>query len=286
MTSATIDADRFAQHFASRHGPAPVIQVSGRLFPVEQRWRPFENRANTVSTTPSAKPSTSCGREGAGDVLVFLPGEREIREAADHLRKHHPPASRSRRSSRLSRQEQDRVFEPHGAPRIVLATNVAETSLTVPGIRYVIDAGTARVKRYSYRNKVEQLQIEPVSQAAATSAPARCGRVSNGICVRLYDERISPAAALHRPGDPALLAGRRDPAHEVARPGQRRGTSPSSEPPRRAIADGYQLLSELGAVDELNQLTPIGRELAKAAAGPARRPHDPRGARSWRSPRC
>ena len=124
-----------------------------------------------------------------GDVLVFLPGEREIRDAADHLRRHHPPGVEVvPLFARLSQQEQDQVFEPHSARRIVLATNVAETSLTVPGIQYVIDGGTARVKRYSYRNKVEQLQIEPTSQAAANQRAGRCGRVSNGICIRLYDE--------------------------------------------------------------------------------------------------
>ena len=164
-------------------------------------------------------------RGGArGDILVFLPGEREIREAADHLRKHlastqrgGPPADILPLFARLSQAEQDRVFEPHGARRIVLATNVAETSLTVPGIRYVIDAGLARVKRYSYRSKVEQLQIEAISQAAANQRAGRCGRVADGVCIRLYDEKdFAGRAALHRPGDPALVAGRRDPAHEGA----------------------------------------------------------------------
>ena len=179
VTSATIDADRFAQHFASRHGPAPVIQVSGRLFPVEQRWRPFEESREFDLNDAIGEAVDELWREGSGDVLVFLPGEREIREVAEHLRKHHPPGVEILPLfARLSQQEQDRVFEAHGAPRIVLATNVAETSLTVPGIRYVIDAGTARVKRYSFRNKVEQLLIEPVSQAAANQRAGRCGRVS------------------------------------------------------------------------------------------------------------
>ena len=162
------------------------------------------------------------------------------------------------------------MFEPHSARRIVLATNVAETSLTVPGIRYVVDAGTARVKRYSYRNKVEQLPIEPISQAAANQRAGRCGRVADGICIRLYDEEdFAVAAALHRPGDPALVARRRDPAHEVAAASAAVEDFPFLEPPpRRAIADGYQLLNELGAVDDANELTPIGRELARLPLDP------------------
>ncbi len=270
VTSATIDADRFAQHFASRHGPAPVIQVSGRLFPVEQRWRPFEESREFGLDDAIGEAVDELWREGAGDVLVFLPGEREIREAADHLRKHHPPGVEILPLfARLSQQEQDRVFEPHGAPRIVLATNVAETSLTVPGIRYVIDAGTARVKRYSYRNKVEQLQIEPVSQAAANQRAGRCGRVSNGICVRLYDEK--DFAGRPRFTDPEIL--RSSLAGVILRMkslglGDVEDFPFLEPPPRRAIADGYQLLSELGAVDELNQLTAIGRELAKLPLDP------------------
>src|SRR5215217_3354598 len=199
VTSATIDADRFARHFAHADGPAPVIQVSGRLYPVEQRWRPFEESreyglndaiGDAVDELWRGSADGSLGAAGSGDVLVFLPGEREIREAADHLRRHHPPGVEVvPLFSRLNQQEQDRVFEPHSARRIVLATNVAETSLTVPGIQYVIDVGTARVKRYSYRSKVEQLQIEAVSQAAANQRAGRCGRVSNGICIRLYDEK-------------------------------------------------------------------------------------------------
>lgn len=278
VTSATIDADRFAQHFASAKGPAPVIQVSGRLFPVEQRWRPFEESREFDLNDAIGEAVDELWREagstsaagGAGDVLVFLPGEREIREAAEHLRKHHPPGVEILPLfARLSQQEQDRVFEPHGAPRIVLATNVAETSLTVPGIRYVIDAGTARVKRYSYRNKVEQLQIEPVSQAAANQRAGRCGRVSNGICIRLYDEK--DFASRPRFTDPEIL--RSSLAGVILRMkalglGNVEDFPFLEPPPRRAIADGYQLLSELGAVDELNQLTPIGRELAKLPLDP------------------
>jgi len=270
VTSATIDADRFAQHFASRHGPAPVIQVSGRLFPVEQRYRPFEESREYGLNDAIADAVDELWREGAGDVLVFLPGEREIREAADHLRRHHPPGVEIvPLFARLSQQEQDMVFEPHSARRVVLATNVAETSLTVPGIQYVVDAGTARVKRYSYRSKVEQLQIEPVSQAAANQRAGRCGRVSNGICIRLYDEKDFSERTKFT--DPEIL--RSSLAGVILRMkslglGLVEDFPFLEPPPRRAIADGYQLLNELGAVDDQNELTPIGRELAKLPLDP------------------
>jgi ATP-dependent helicase HrpA len=294
VTSATIDADRFAQHFATRQGPAPgrpkpagapsggseawghelipapVIQVSGRLFPVEQRWRPFEESREFGLNDAIGQAVDELWREGSGDVLVFLPGEREIREAAEHLRRHHPPGVEILPLfARLGQQEQDRIFEPHSARRIVLATNVAETSLTVPGIQYVVDAGTARVKRYSYRNKVEQLMIEPVSQAAANQRAGRCGRVSNGICVRLYDEK--DFAGRPRFTDPEIL--RSSLAGVILRMkalglGKVEDFPFLEPPPRRAIADGYQLLSELGAVDDLNELTPIGRELSRLPLDP------------------
>ncbi|MFZ2990739.1 MAG: helicase-related protein, partial [Ideonella sp.] len=209
VTSATIDADRFAKHFASSKGPAPVLMVSGRTFPVEQRWRPFEESKEYDQNDAIADAVDELWRDGSGDILIFMPGEREIREAADHLRKHLAHDPRHRHAdilplfARLSQQEQDRVFETGGGQRIVLATNVAETSLTVPGIRYVIDAGQARVKRYSYRNKVEQLQVEPISQAAANQRAGRCGRVANGICIRLYDEK--DFAGRPRFTDPEIL---------------------------------------------------------------------------------
>ena len=270
VTSATIDADRFARHFASSHGPAPVIQVSGRLFPVEQRWRPFEESREYDLNSAIGDAVDELWREGAGDVLVFLPGEREIREAADHLRKHHPPGVEVvPLFARLSQQEQDSVFEPHSARRIVLSTNVAETSLTVPGIQYVIDAGTARVKRYSYRNKVEQLLVEPISQAAANQRAGRCGRVSDGICIRLYDEK--DFAGRPRFTDPEIM--RSSLAGVILRmKSLGLGTVEDfpflEPPPRRAIADGYQLLAELGAVNEANELTPIGRALSKLPLDP------------------
>ena len=270
VTSATIDADRFARHFESKDGPAPVIQVSGRLFPVEQRWRPFEESREFDLNDAISAAVDELWREGSGDVLVFLPGEREIREAADHLRKHHPPGVEVvPLFARLSQQEQDHIFEPHSARRIVLATNVAETSLTVPGIQFVVDVGTARVKRYSYRNKVEQLLVEPVSQAAANQRAGRCGRVSSGICIRLYDEKDFSERPKY--GDPEIM--RSSLAGVILRmKSLNLGTVEDfpfiEPPPKRAIADGYQLLAELGAVDDDNQLTKVGHELARLPLDP------------------
>ncbi|HEY6087915.1 MAG TPA: ATP-dependent RNA helicase HrpA [Burkholderiaceae bacterium] len=276
VTSATIDADRFARHFAGPQGPAPVIQVSGRLFPVEQRWRPFEETRERDLNVAIADAVDELWAGGAsGDILVFLPGEREIREATDHLRKHltHDPKKRHADIlplfARLSQAEQDRVFETGGAARVVLATNVAETSLTVPGIRYVIDAGLARVKRYSYRNKVEQLQVEAISQAAANQRAGRCGRVAGGTCIRLYDE--ADFTGRPRFTDPEIL--RSSLAGVILRM-KSLGLGlvedfPFLEPPlKKAVVDGYALLGELGAVDERNELTPIGRELSRLPLDP------------------
>ncbi|MBU9281835.1 ATP-dependent RNA helicase HrpA [Burkholderia multivorans] len=291
VTSATIDADRFARHFGSDAHPAPVIEVSGRLYPVEVRYRPVaEDRPavkhaegtasrDRVKTAREAERDLMDAivdavdelcREGRGDVLVFLPGEREIREAAEALRKHHPPHTEILPLfARLSAADQDKVFKPSNARRIVLATNVAETSLTVPGIRYVVDTGLARVKRYSYRNKVEQLQVEPISQAAANQRAGRCGRVADGICIRLYDESDFQARA--RFTDPEIL--RSSLASVILRMKSLHLTAIESfpflePPPGRAIADGYQLLNELGAVDDDNALTPLGRELARLPLDP------------------
>ena len=287
ITSATIDAERFARHFGRNGTPAPVIEVSGRMYPVEIRYRPVEPGEGAAK--PGAAPTAAQkGREkrdlmdavadavdelcgvGSGDVLVFLPGEREIRDVAETLRKHHPPhVEILPLFARLSAQEQERVFRPTNARRIVLATNVAETSLTVPGIRYVVDAGTARVKRYSYRNKVEQLQIEPIAQSAANQRAGRCGRVAAGVCIRLYDEQDF----LQRPKftEPEIL--RSSLAAVILRMKSLKladvESFPFIEPPLgRAIADGYQLLQELGAVDDANVLTPLGRQLAKLPLDP------------------
>ncbi|MDD2546944.1 MAG: ATP-dependent RNA helicase HrpA, partial [Burkholderiaceae bacterium] len=276
VTSATIDADRFAKHFESAKGPAPVILVSGRTFPVEQRYRPFEDSRDYGLNEAIADGVDELWQGNAGgDILIFLPGEREIREAADHLRKHlaHQPTLRNAEVlplfARLSQAEQDRIFDGHTGRRIVLATNVAETSLTVPGIRYVIDAGTARVKRYSFRSKVEQLLVEPISQAAANQRAGRCGRVANGICIRLYAE----ADFIGRPRftDPEIL--RSSLAGVILRMKSLHLGDvvqfPFIEPPSgRAIADGYQLLAELGAVHDDNELTPMGQELARLPLDP------------------
>lgn len=277
VTSATIDAQRFANHFASRHGPAPVIMVSGRMFPVEQRFRPFEESRDYDLNNAIADAVDELWRDvhNSGDILVFLPGEREIREATDYLRKHlsHQPVMRSAEVlplfARLSQAEQDRIFDSHNGRRIVLSTNVAETSLTVPGIRFVIDAGTARVKRYSFRNKVEQLLVEPISQAAANQRSGRCGRVANGICIRLYEQ--SDYDGRPRFTDPEIL--RSSLAGVILRMkslnlGSVEDFPFIERPSGRAIADGYQLLAELGAVDEANELTATGSELARLPLDP------------------
>ena len=276
VTSATIDADRFAQHFASSKGPAPVIMVSGRTFPVEMRWRPFEeSRERDLNDAIAEAVDELWTGHASGDILVFLPGEREIREANDHLRKHlsHSAVTRGAEVlplfARLSQSDQERVFESHNGRRIVLATNVAETSLTVPGIRYVIDVGTARVKRYSLRSKVEQLLVEPISQAAANQRAGRCGRVANGVCIRLYDEKDFNGRP--RFTDPEIL--RSSLAGVILRMKSLHlgvvDDFPFIEAPsKRAITDGYQLLAELGAVNDANELTRTGEALAKLPLDP------------------
>ncbi|WP_211371170.1 ATP-dependent RNA helicase HrpA [Dechloromonas hortensis] len=279
ITSATIDAERFSQHFNG----APVIEVSGRLYPVDVRYRPVsdlekqDDERDLYDAIVDAADELS--RLGSGDILVFLPGEREIREAAEALRKHalaRPGMSSAHAPeilplfSRLSAGEQDRIFKPSGNQRrIVLATNVAETSLTVPGIRYVIDTGLARVNRYSYRNKVEQLQIEKISQAAARQRAGRCGRVAAGVCIRLYDELDFNARAPFT--DPEIL--RSSLAGVILRMKSLKLTDVESfpfiePPPAKAIADGYALLQELGGLDEENRLTKVGESLARLPLDP------------------
>ena len=303
ITSATIDAQRFAEHFTINGKVAPVIEVSGRLFPVEQRYSPLEpdSKPDGKKESKAAKeiPETVTeeianvwreGASGAGDVLVFLPGEREIRDCAEALRKDHVLQQRFHPEilslfARQSVAEQEKVFSPGNGRRIILTTNVAETSLTVPNIRYVIDSGLARVKRYSYRNKVEQLQIEPISQAAANQRAGRCGRVSDGICIRLYSEldyqsrprftdpeilRSSLAAVLLRMSSLHLPKIQHFPFID--------------KPLGRAITDGVQLLDELGAIEfdesgtvdatdgkDINnsfKLTAIGKQLADLPLDP------------------
>ena len=269
ITSATIDAEKFSRHFDG----APVIEVSGRLYPVEVRYRPVAGDKEDTTREEEEQALAAAVAElcqgGQGDVLVFLPGEREIRKAAEVLAKAIKGVEILPLFSRLSVAEQDRVFHPGGAQRVVLATNVAETSLTVPRVRYVVDTGEARVKRYSYRNKVEMLQVENISQASASQRSGRCGRVADGICVRLYSEEDFNA----RPPftDPELL--RSSLAAVILRALSlnlgKVEDFPFLDPPGpRAIADGYALLQELGAVDGENLLTDTGRELARLPLDP------------------
>jgi ATP-dependent helicase HrpA len=304
ITSATIDAKRFSEHFALHGKPAPVIEVSGRLFPVEQRYEPLaadpkpdgKKESKEVKELPDAVTEAIAnvwreGAAGAGDVLVFLPGEREIRDCAEVLRKDHVLQQRFHPEilslfARQSVAEQERIFNPGNGRRIILTTNVAETSLTVPNIRYVVDSGLARVKRYSYRNKVEQLQIESISQAAANQRAGRCGRVSDGICIRLYSEQDY----LSRPQftDPEIL--RSSLAAVLLRMSSLRLPRIQDfpfidKPLGRAIADGVQLLDELGAIvydesatgdnKDINKdinssfkLTPTGKQLADLPLDP------------------
>ena len=317
VTSATIDATRFSEHFNG----APVIEVSGRTYPVEIRYRPLgkagfrakegadaENAqfdldddtdflsANILGIARKAKTEArwleeddeeeaieeaildaadDLLRQGDGDILVFLPGEREIRDTAEHLRKYQGRSAKLKHIevlplfARLSIEDQQKIFKPHHTRRIVLATNVAETSLTVPGIKYVIDAGLARMNRYSTRAKVEQLQIEKISQAAAKQRAGRCGRVSNGICVRLYSEQDFDG----RPEftEPEIL--RSSLASVILRMAALRlgdiNEFPFIEAPSsRLVTDGYQLLQELGAVDSQRKITETGLQLARLPLDP------------------
>ncbi|WP_349931506.1 ATP-dependent RNA helicase HrpA [Glutamicibacter mishrai] len=293
ITSATIDPERFAAHFGTplpdgEVKPAPIIEVSGRTFPVELRYRPLQAEAeldaddeNTLEEERDPLDAVTdavkeLSREAPGDILIFFSGEREIRDATEALRalvtsnKRMPRYEVLPLFARLSLAEQHRVFHPGGAPRIILATNVAETSLTVPGIKYVIDTGTARISRYSHRTKVQRLPIERVSQASANQRSGRCGRVSEGIAIRLYSEDDFQA----RPEftDPEILRtnlasvilqmismGVVSSAAEVAQ-------FPFVQPPEaRAITDGVNLLRELGALgsSKAAKLTDIGRKLAQ-----------------------
>ena len=272
ITSATIDAERFSQHFNG----APVLEVSGRTYPVEILYRPLtskdEDDAEVELTDAIVDAADELARHGEGDILVFLPGEREIREAAEALRK-----STLRRNdeilplfARLSHAEQHKIFHPSGAKRrIVLATNVAETSLTVPGIKYVIDTGLARVKRYSARAKVEQLHVEKISQAAARQRSGRCGRVSAGVCIRLFSEEDFNS----RPEftDPEIV--RSNLAAVILRMASLNlgdvAAFPFLEmPDSRYINDGFQVLLELGAVNEHNRLTKLGEQMARLPIDP------------------
>ena len=267
VTSATLDAERFSKHFDG----APIIEVSGRLYPIETRYRPFDEKKDSDLNDAIVDAVSEAHREGPGDVLVFLPGEREIREAAEALRKHHPPGLEVLPLfARQTAQEQSRVFAPHQGRRVVLATNVAETSLTVPGIRYVVDSGVARVKRYSHRSKVEALQVEAIARAAANQRAGRCGRVSAGVCFRLYAEEDFNKRPPYT--EPEIL--RSSLAGVILRMkslhlGDVEDFPFLEAPLPRMIADGYTLLAELGALDETSkELTPVGKELAKLPLDP------------------
>ena len=274
VTSATIDAERFAQHFADENGkPAPIFNISGRTYPVEIRWRPLDDvdEADDRTMLEAIENAVSeLEMAGRGDILVFLPGEREIRETEEFLRKTRVgKVEILPLFARLSASDQEKVFKPAGLRRIVLATNVAETSITVPGIRYVVDTGLARVKRYSYRSKVDQLLIEPVSQAAANQRAGRCGRVAEGICIRLYDEEDFA----RRPAftDPEIF--RTNLAAVILRAkalklGDIREFPFLQAPPPRAIADGISILQELRALTPEGELTKIGRELSRLPVDP------------------
>ncbi len=274
VTSATIDPDRFSRHFAD----APVVEVSGRTYPVEVRYRPVADEADDRDrdqVEAICDAISELRAEAPGDVLVFLSGEREIRDTAEAVRRMNLPDTEVLPLyARLSAADQHKVFAPHGGRRVVLATNVAETSLTVPGIKYVVDPGTARISRYSHRLKVQRLPIEPVSQASANQRKGRCGRTSDGICIRLYSEEDF----LARPEftDPEIL--RTNLASVIL---QMAGLGigeladfPFLDPPdRRQVRDGVALLHELGALqpdepDPRKRLTPLGRRLAALPVDP------------------
>lgn len=273
ITSATIDPQRFSQHF----NQAPIIEVSGRAYPVEVRYRPMveiedENERDQSQAIFEAVEELS--HEAPGDILIFMSGEREIRDTADGLNKLDLPHTEVLPLyARLSNSEQNRVFQSHSGRRIVLATNVAETSLTVPGIKYVIDPGTARISRYSFRTKVQRLPIEPISQASANQRKGRCGRVSDGICIRLYSEEDF----LSRPEftDPEIL--RTHLASVILQMtalglGDIAAFPFVQAPDKRHIQDGVRLLEELGALADDSthgyRLSPLGRQLAQLPLDP------------------
>lgn len=279
ITSATIDPQRLSNHFGGPH-VAPVIEVSGRMFPVDVRYHPVsgdedDRDRDQLQAILDAVDEISYGTHGdsKGDVLVFLATERDIRETAEALRKHHPPSTEILPLfARLAAGEQMKVFDTRRAPgsrRIVLATNVAETSLTVPGIRYVIDPGFARISRYSHRTKVQRLPIEPVSRASADQRKGRCGRVAEGVCIRLYSEQDYLAREAFTA--PEIL--RTNLASVILqmkslRLGEVEHFPFVEAPDSRMIADGYETLHELGALDDANRLTPLGERLAKLPVDP------------------
>ncbi|HEY5602879.1 MAG TPA: ATP-dependent RNA helicase HrpA [Gammaproteobacteria bacterium] len=272
ITSATIDTGRFATHF----GGAPVIEVSGRTYPVEVRYRPVEeteeliDQGNKVSNAILAA-IRELDRHGRGDILVFLCGERDIRDTHHFLKQQldHNSNEILPLFARLSAQDQNRVFQASKKRRIILSTNVAETSLTVPGIKYVIDTGKARINRYNYKTKVQRLPIEKISQANADQRKGRCGRVSDGVCIRLYSQEDFESRPVF--ADPEIT--RVNLASVILRMKVLKlghiEEFPFLDPPdHRYIKDGYKLLNELLAIDHYHKLTPIGRQLARMPIDP------------------
>lgn len=280
ITSATIDAKRFAEHFADTSGPAPIIEVSGRTYPIEIRYRPFEDLFEEDEEPDEEeallKAVDELARLSSGDMLIFMPTERDIFETAKLLRHHKIPGDDSARKTeilplyaRLPVAQQLKVFKSHPHRRIVIATNVAESSLTVPGIRYVIDPGTARISRYSARSKTQRLPIEAISRASADQRAGRCGRIGPGVCIRLFSkedyesrdryttpeiQRTNLASVILQ--TKALKLGSLE-------------SFPFLDPPKYAsVQDGYKTLQELGALDSSNELTPLGWTLSKLPVDP------------------
>ncbi len=279
ITSATIDAARFSEHFATEKGPAPVIEVSGRSYPVEVRYRPLagEDDAAEIDVERGVVDAVAeLAAEGEGDVLVFMPTERDIRETAKALRGRQVSGGGLDRAAevlplygRLSTAEQNRIFDSHSKRRIVIATNVAESSLTVPGIRCVVDSGTARISRYSARSKVQRLPIEPISRASADQRKGRCGRLGPGICIRLYSEEdyLSrdeyTAPEIQRTNLAAVIL------QTLALKLGAIEDFPFLDPPKpTAVREGYKTLFELGAIDEHEKLTDIGKQLSRLPVDP------------------
>ena len=283
ITSATIDAERFRQHFTIRGKAAPVVEVSGRMFPVDLRYRPVEDQEEEESGGNSdpdwlrgiAQAVDELTEIDDGDILIFMPTERDIHDAAKVLRgrqirsRSGQPTEILPLYARLSTKDQNRVFTTSSHRRIVIATNVAESSLTVPGIRYVIDPGTARISRYSARSKMQRLPIEPISQASADQRMGRCGRVGPGICIRLYSQqdynnrdRFTPPEIQRTNLASVILQTKSLRLGEIEE-------YPFLDPPKpTTVRAGYRTLFELGAIDERNQLTDLGKRLSRLPVDP------------------
>ena len=283
ITSATIDADRFSEHFRTPRGPAPIVMVSGRTYPVDVLYRPIELEEGEdepdwqqgVLNAVDELADLDSG-SGSSDMLIFMPTERDIHETAKSLRGRKLPGDNPGKTTeivplyaRLSAAEQSRIFQPHPHRRIVIATNVAESSLTVPGIRYVIDPGTARISRYAPRSKVQRLPIEPISQASADQRKGRCGRIGPGTCIRLYSEQDYQsrdrftAPEIQRTNLASVIL------QTLALKLGDIADFPFLDPPKQeAIKDGYATLFELGAIDDKRELTPLGRRLSTLPVDP------------------